>query len=335
MPAELSLEFLLDAINAVKGEVAGLASSLQSAEERIAHLEIAAYALPETPLSPIETLLDVQLTPRLASSKRAIPTVDTQQNGETQPRAKQLRANTCPRDPPCEIQRHLQPVSDGIAALTSHILRIERAIGRSDLGHSSSASGTSFYSLQSEKDTASSQHEQEETQDLPRSKKRHDRRSFIAKGLAISAATPRPVFGQISTPHRRIASFNVVDSPFSNYVDEKSPFGQLARPLAGQSGGFSGRRSQLRDDATQPNFLSPSSRFGHSETSGACGRGSCSLRDDVELPIEASPSSPFSHGEFAFVLKTKSSQQLDGRQSTFGLPSALRTNLPSRQTIAS
>jgi hypothetical protein len=147
MPVELSLETLLDAINAVKGEVAGLASSLRFAEERIARLETAAYTPPESPSFPTETLSEIELIPHPASSKRAIPTIDTQQNDETQPRDQQLPAKSCSGNLPCEIQHHLQPISDGIAALTSHILRIERAIGRSDLGYSSSASGTSFYSV--------------------------------------------------------------------------------------------------------------------------------------------------------------------------------------------
>ena len=329
MPAELSLETLLDAINAVKGEVAGLASSLRSAEERIARLEIAAYTPPESPSPLTEFLSETQHTPHPASSKRAIPTVDAQQNSEIRTGDKQLPVKSCSGDLPCEIQRHLQPISDGIAALTSHILRIERAIVRSDSSHSSSTSETGFHSPQSNKDTASSQQGQEETQELPRSKKRHDRRSFIAKGLDSSAATPRPVFGEISTPRRRFVSLNVVDSPFGDYVDEKSPFSQLARPLAGASGGFSGRLSQLRDDATLPTVPSPSSPFAHSKTYGVCGGRSSLLQDDAQLPIEALPPSLFP-GKFSFSLKTKSSQQLDDRQSTFGLPSTLKTN-PSQQ----
>jgi hypothetical protein len=323
MPVELSLETLLDAINAVKGEVAGLASSLRSAEERIARLETAAYTPPESPSFPTETLSEIELIPHPASSKRAIPTIDTQQNDEIQPRDQQLPVKSCSGDLPCEIQHHLLPISDGIAALTSHILRIERAIGRSESSHSSGTLETGFHSPQLDKDTASSQQGQEETQELPRPKKRHDRRSFIAKGLDSSAATPRPVFGEISTPRRRVVSLNIVDSPFGDYVDEKSPFSQLARPLAGASGGFSGRLSQLRDDPTLPTVPSPSSPFAHSKTYGVFGGKSSLLQDDAQLSVEALPPSLFP-GKFSFALKTKPSQQLDDRQSTFGLPFALK-----------
>jgi hypothetical protein len=281
MTAELSLEILLDAINAVKGEITVLASGLRSTEERIARLETAAYTPPECPSSPTELPADIQITPHPASSKRAVPTINTQENGEPQQRIKQPPTKSCSEDLPCDIGRHLQPLTDSIAALTSHVLRIERAVDRSDPSHSSSISETSSNSPQLKKNAPSSQQTEEGGEESSQPKKLPDRRSFIAKGLDISAATPRPVFGQISTPRRRIVSLKVVDTSFGNYADDKSPFSQLPRPVSGQSGAFSGRHSLLQNDATLPAVPSYSSPVAHSGIPGAFGGKIFLSRDDA------------------------------------------------------
>jgi hypothetical protein len=281
MPAELSLEILLDAINAVKGEITTLASGLRSTEERIARLETAAYTPTECPSSPTEPLADIQPTPHPPSSKRATPTIITQENGEPQQRNKQLPTNSCSEDLPCDIQHHLQPLADNIAALTSHVLRIERAVSRSDQSNSSSTSETTSDSPQLKNYAHSSQQTEGGTEESSQPRKLPDRRSFIAKGLDISVATPRPVFGQISTPRRRVVSLKVVDTSFGNYADEKSPFSQLPRPIAGVSDVFSGRHAPLYDDTTLPAVSSHSSSFAHSGSSGAFGGRTFLSRDDA------------------------------------------------------
>lgn len=229
MSSELSLDVLLNAINAVKAEVAGLASSLRSAEDRIARLEIAAY----TPLvSPEISPGDVQQTLCHELSKRDNLSEITQHDTNSRAGNEQqsaLLAKPCSAELPCHIRRHLLPVNDSIAAFTSHLLRIERAIGRSNSNHSSDSSETSFHAPHPEDRKVSSQQEPKQhaspkgqATSPSNSPKLQNHREL--NGLDISTAASRPVFGQISTPRRPDVSLNVAGSPFGNYVDERSPF---------------------------------------------------------------------------------------------------------------
>ncbi|KAF2873752.1 hypothetical protein BDV95DRAFT_605231 [Massariosphaeria phaeospora] len=256
MSSEPSMDTILTAINAVKAEVAGLAASVRSAEGRIARLEAATYTPIASPSpyyegKPDQHALPEHQEPGTPIQKGPQPSCPegTANQGTTEEST--ITGTPCTNDKVCDIQRHLQPVNEGIALLTSHLLRIESTINSRGLSGPPSAERPDNFS-QTSTDSSSSggcpippieisemaeEHTilEKQTTDPGESSKPRDGPTASKNFRQTPSAPSHPIFGQTSTPSRRVLSLNVSGSPWGQYVadggsqHEQSPFGKLAK----------------------------------------------------------------------------------------------------------
>ncbi|KAF2252151.1 hypothetical protein BU26DRAFT_502675 [Trematosphaeria pertusa] len=291
MSSNTSMDAILTAINNLKQEVTGLRSSLNSAEDRIARLEAATFT-PFGPLSPSENAPEVvQHTSNQGDDagkqsslektgilESALTTSPPRSNQEAPDKTAQVE-NTCPPKALCDIQQHLKPVNDSLAAITKQLSRIELAINHStSTSHSppsSSPGSIKTHDAQTTDPTPSKKenepHSLAKEQSSSLDKFGTFRRNLEISGYKKIAENARPVFGLPSTPSRRVSSlnFDVAASPFGSYSDERSPFSLLAKPAGASKAGTLSAEPSTPASCFRGLGSDPRTGFG---TPGATGR---------------------------------------------------------------
>ncbi|KAF1994888.1 hypothetical protein P154DRAFT_361016 [Amniculicola lignicola CBS 123094] len=130
--SQVSLQGILLTIHSIRREISSLATSLRAAEERIARLENTPPGSPSIENGP--TLAQTESPPKLEEA--IIPNQESRSTEEqspvgvgspSSPPHTPIRKRPC-EQPPCDIERHLQPINAGISALTEHVLRIEQTL---------------------------------------------------------------------------------------------------------------------------------------------------------------------------------------------------------------
>ncbi|KAF2658896.1 hypothetical protein K491DRAFT_676050 [Lophiostoma macrostomum CBS 122681] len=272
---EASLESILRIITTLNDRVSSLSVGLRAVEGRVSRLEAATFTpatsptlrnstpghvneMPARPVhvEPAELPAPDHIAPMYTSNYASSQNVDhssvRRQEGQDEALHERDQAST--------LKRQLQPINDGIDALTKHLLRIEDAISSSHAKPSPkpgpgprccemcgwpAAKQCSEWASQASPASAilASPPGPSSSSTLPKpSKLRRSPVQVQTTGQDKPAnidtinhsphpSPHRPIFGQPSipsTPGRRDLSLNISGSPYTSYTDDQSPFAQLA-----------------------------------------------------------------------------------------------------------
>ncbi|KAF2678599.1 hypothetical protein K458DRAFT_316806 [Lentithecium fluviatile CBS 122367] len=241
MSTEPVLDTILNTLEDLKDEVAGLTSSLQFAEERIARVERATFTstAPSSP-SSFKTAKEHQedVSPPEPSEKSDF--------GDS---LFDKSSSHCS----CEIRRQLKPVNDNLKTMQVQLSRIEHALSITASSQRSPPAESTEFPIRTSRSPSGetslsrdAKPTQTPSKDASATSTKFSKLRISFTPYANANASPqnvRPIFGHPSTPTstRRIVSLDIAESPFGNYSDEKSPFSQLADKSATSSGVLGGK----------------------------------------------------------------------------------------------
>lgn len=266
-PINQALEPMLSAINALKAEVDGLASKLHSVEERVLCLEQATYTpsssnngspvLPQGSNRILSTNPAEQFMSQLVMQKAGESTRTTNDHHKPESKEGTLIDTEYINLRTSDLRHHLKPIIDGMEMLNKHLFKLEDLIVRQNLKiclrSPPSSQKVKIEGFQPPPNT---------TQQSP-----NPRGAFAeklrphARPRNVTNTFPEPtrhIFGQPSTPNRRHSSLNMNGSPFSSYVDDRSPFTQLAS----RKPSVLGLKLDVPSSELQPRIYRSRSNFG-------------------------------------------------------------------------
>ena len=219
-----------------------LAANLSDAQDRIARLEAATYTPPASPVKAVRQYSHENDVLEAFDQSPSRSKCGQQGTSPTESEDYESRRGCYFSERPCDLQRHLQPIQDGIATLTTHLLRVESCLTGGTKTESSGHTSESYHSCVAHTAERDENAEPDATESSPtkqsprRRKDVRDQRTQLERSVNV---VPRHVFGQPSTPITRRLSLSSCSSAFTNYADERSPFAQLSSRKQGQTSIFS------------------------------------------------------------------------------------------------